>query len=201
MKKLALITKRVLTENEYGTEFYTWVEAGKAHGIIDIISISKGEQASKIKQDSTHLFITNRIVDVRTGDRLTINDTVYTVNYVDNPMMMNHHLEIELKETLEQVNQTDKHIYFGTTDNEDIVEIDILNFQNKVLKEKLFTTTFKGTDTKLVIAYPKDFGKSSIRINEKLITNWNIKELMVNGNTHYVYSVDVEIGNLKIDLF
>lgn len=201
MLHTAKISKRTDTPSEYGTESYSWAKSGLVSGFMDIISIEKGMQSSKIIEDSTHIFITTKIVDVKTGDRLEIKGKSYEVNHVDNPMMMNHHLEIELKLTQEQMSQTDYYVYFGTIDGEEIDEMAILDFENQKMKERMFTGDFKGTKTTLVIAYPKELGKASIRVNNKLVTNWNVQVLMVNGTTHYVYSTKVEKGNIHIDLF
>lgn len=203
MKQIAKIKKHSTVESEYGTSVKTWKDDGKVEGYLDTVSISKDEQASKIVQDSTHIFITTDIVDVETGDRLEFGNRTYEINYVDNPMMKNHHLEIELKPIKEEVSQSDNHIiYYGTVDSEPKTENDIFNVPNgDSIKERKYSSDIFVKGSILVIAYPKVFGKSSIRLNNKLVTNWKINELMVNGVPHYVYSTGVTGTNLRIELF
>lgn len=195
------VIKRSVTVSDYGTEVLTWMDLDKVSGFLDIISISKGKVAGKIIEDSTHVFVTKEIANIQQGDRLRFNELTYEVNHVDNPMMTNHHLEIELKLIPEQDSQSEMSIYFGVLANETVVEADVLALQNQVMKTKAFSNTISVVDGNLFIVYPKSFGKSSIRLKDKLITNWNIQEITINGVTHYCYKVAVTSGSMKIELF
>lgn len=200
-EQLAKIFKRSTGVSEYGTEVTSWIDLGNVSGYLDTISTSKSEVAGKIVQDSTHMFLTREIEDIKQGDRLKFGASMYEINYVDNPMDMNHHLEIELKLVPEQETQTENLMYFGFMSTTDVSEMDILGLGSQAIKAKAFSATLTADATNLVLAYPKTFGKSSIRINNKLITNWNIQELTINGVTHFVYSTEVADGAIKIELF
>lgn len=197
----ALVKKRSITPSDIGTEVFSWIDLGRINGYMDAITMSKGERASKIVEDSTHVFMTYEMIGVEQGDRMYISGVGYEVTVVDNPAMLNHHLEIELKPLMEQQSQLESFIYYGFNGDSEISETEILALDNHAFKTKAFVTDLERTASHVVLSYPKSYGKSSIRINNKLITNWNIKELIVNGVPHYVYTLGTQEAKLHIELF
>lgn len=194
------VKKRKVSQSKYGSELISFEDLGKVKGYFDYITLDKGEVAGKIVEDSTHIFICQTRLDIEQGDKMYIDGKEYEVNFVNRPMM-GKQAEIELKPTLQQNDIINSFIYYGFTDLDNLLEIDILQSDNESFKEKSFVKKVEGKGNKLFIAYPKSFGKSSIRLNHRPITNWDIKELMINGIVHYVYSTEVNDDEVYIELF
>lgn len=75
--------------NAFNSKIVQFVDKGTIYGVLDTIpSTSKG--------DKQFIFITETIADIGEGDHLVIDNQSYIVNYVDNPMFSDNHLEIEL---------------------------------------------------------------------------------------------------------
>lgn len=195
----ARIFRRSVQTSDYGTEVLGWVDLGNVDGFLDAIQTSKEEVAGKVIQDSTHIFITYEIEDIKQGDRLKFNGVTYEINFVINPAMMNHHLEIELKLIPEQDSQTEIEIYFGNV--KEINESTILSLDSQIMKTKTLLKEIDVSDGKFAIVYPKSLGKSSIRLRDKLVTDWIIEDITINGITNYCYNTKVTSGTLKIELF
>lgn len=199
-KRLATVKKRKVEPNEYGTEIVRFDYLGKMSGYLDFISIDKGEVAQKIVEDSTHIFICDTKLDVKQGDRVMIDGDIYEVNFVDRPML-GKRAEIELKLTLEQNSMLDSYIYFGFSNYDNLIEMDILKSNNDIMKEKSFSKEVTGEGKNVFIAYPKTFGKASIMLNHKPVVDWNISEVMVMGVIHYVYITKAIDTTIHIELF
>lgn len=197
----AIIKKQMKSKSEYGSDIVTWEDSGRIYGFLDRLVMTKSEVAGKIVEDSTHIFIAQTMADIGQGDRLEIGDRTYEVNFADNPLMLDMHLEIELKPILQQNNTSQSVIYYGDIQSLDVKEMDVLSLNKEGFKEKVFSKYIDISKENFVIAYPKSFGKSSIRLNNKVVTNWNIKEIMVNGVIHYVYSTSVTGDKLNIELY
>lgn len=197
----ASMKKRSVETNEYGNNIYSWIDIGEIRGYLDFITIRKGQIAQKFVEDSTHVFITEDIVDLEQGDRLVINGKTYEINYVDNPLNLNRHLEIELKPVLDSENTYEYIFYLGSTDSINITDGDILNFEQLTMKTKTLTKELEITNNILHIIYPAILGKSSIRLNNLLITDWTVNETVVNGVTVLHYCKEVEDSKIKIELY
>lgn len=199
-KHVAIVRKRSELSSDIATDVMSWKDFGKVRGFMDFLTITKGEVVQKVVSDSTHIFVCETNLDIETGDRLHVNGKEYEVNFVDRPMY-GKQAEIELKPIL-QINESESIIYFGISDEKDIIETDVLGFANQTIKARKFTKVIEvDTDSNFVISYPKSLGKASIRLNNKPIMDWEINEIMVNGTINYVYSVKVKQGSLTIDLF
>lgn len=199
-KRLATVRKRKVESNEYGTEIVRFNYLGKINGYLDFISIDKGEVAQKIVEDSTHIFICETKLDICQGDRMHIDNKEYEVNFVDRPLM-GRKAEIELKLVLQQDDMMDTFIYYGFSTQDNLIETDVLNFNSEKSKTKTLSKELAVEDGKLYIVYPKTFGKASVRVNHKPVADLIVKELMLNGVMHYVYTIDVSGDKIYIELF
>lgn len=197
---VATLKRRTTKETEYGNDIVVYVDSGRISGILDYLKVAKGEIADKVVEDSSHLFISKTKVKIRQGDRLVVNEVEYEVNHVDRPLM-GLQAEIELKPVLVQNNDVESLIYFGFNNESELIESDILTLDSQSFKQKSFTKSLDATAKNLVIAYPKTYGKASIRINNKPITDTVITEIMVNGTTYLVYRKTDVSGKLHIELF
>lgn len=72
-----------------------WVDYLEIDGVIDMLTGGYSTSQQKVVEDSTHILITD-VVDIQKGDRVITNGNWYDVMYVDNPLNMDDHLEIEL---------------------------------------------------------------------------------------------------------
>lgn len=196
----ANVKKRIATQTDYGSDLVTYEDLGKISGFMDYLTVTKGEKAGKIDEDSTHIFICKTKLDIEQGDILIVKGKEYEVSFADRPHMGTQ-LEIELKPTLIHNDDIESMIYFGFSNESEIIETDILSLNSQSVKTKTFTKSINVTAKNLILAYPKSFGKASIRLNSKPITDMAIKEIMVNGTIHYVYTKTNVSGTLHIELF
>lgn len=77
-----------------------WEKVKSLEGILDLISGDSKEEANRMGIDSTHIFITDTMAikfEDAKDHRLVYNGKAYLIDYVDNVMEMDHHLEIYLK--------------------------------------------------------------------------------------------------------
>lgn len=197
---VATVKKRIEKETDYGGNIITYTDLGKIAGIMDYISITKGSTADKVMEDSTHIFISKTKLEIRQGDRLVVNGVEYEVNFTDRPLM-GLQAEIELKPVLIQNKNLQSLIYFGFSNESELIESDILSLDSQAFKSKIFTKSLDTKAKNLILAYPKSYGKASIRINNRPITDMEIKEIMINGTIHYVYTKTNVSGKLQIELF
>lgn len=83
--------------NRLGQMTYEHQKNGTVSGYLDLLSGSEKERANAL-EDSSHIFITKQIdLSLTKQDRLSFGSQVYEVTYIDNPVHLNHHLEIYLK--------------------------------------------------------------------------------------------------------
>lgn len=80
----------------------TEVEVSTVNGWIDLMSgTDERRNQNAFTEDSTHVLITDGYtVDMsEITDKMVVSDTtkIYQITYVDNPLGINHHLEIYLK--------------------------------------------------------------------------------------------------------
>ncbi|WP_334196006.1 hypothetical protein [Muricomes intestini] len=95
-------TKQQSGKNDVGEIEYSWQDAMTVSGWLDLMGgDSKYNVYSAKLQDSTHIFISDyyRIPNIITAgnSRMIINDKVYDILLIDNPMEMDEQLEIYLK--------------------------------------------------------------------------------------------------------
>lgn len=196
----ASIKKRKETPNKYGSEVVSYEDFGNIRGFMDYLTVDNNQVAQKFIQDSTHIFICETKLDITQGDRFFVNSIEYEVNFVDRPQF-GKLAQIELKETLHQKGKVESFIYFGTSEIKHLIESDLLTFTKEKMDKRSFQREFPTEEGNLFIAYPKTFGKASIRLNHKPITNWEINELMVEGTVYYIYKTEVNDGKTFIELF
>lgn len=78
-----------------------WVDSQVLHGYLDLVSGSNQQHAIHNAQieESTHILIVPEY-QLEVMDKMRVvdqNSRKYTITYVDNPVGINHHLEIYLK--------------------------------------------------------------------------------------------------------
>lgn len=100
----AVLQTRTAHTNAIGEQVKTWLDAVYLKGFLDLSGGSAQYQTFNAKiQESTHLFICDYVPlpDFVTSEnsRMMINNKVYAVTLIDNPMELNKHLEIYLKYT------------------------------------------------------------------------------------------------------
>nr|WP_254610463.1 head-tail adaptor protein [Streptococcus suis] len=84
-------------KNRLGQDIYDYVESSNIEGWLDMLAGTEADRAQSL-QTSSHVFITDQIdIDLNQSDRLKTDHVVYEVTYIDNPVNLNHHLEIYLK--------------------------------------------------------------------------------------------------------
>lgn len=182
-----------------GTVISHFEELGKATGYFGILTIDAGKFAHKFVEDSTHIYIGKTKLEIKQGDRFFARGKEYEVMYVDRPLW-DAHAQIEVKELAQQTGQMKLPIYYGSTERDDLIEIDILNLSSEEFTRKSFNKQLDSITGNIVIAYPKSFGKASIRIDGKPVIDWNIQEMMIEGNTYYAYTRKTTDESVKIDL-
>lgn len=95
--------KTSTTKNEYGESVAVWEEVNRLNGFLDLMSGSATYTTYNAKiAEATNVFICDyqdlSTVDVEKS-RMIINNKVYDITWIDNPMELNKHLEIFLKYT------------------------------------------------------------------------------------------------------
>lgn len=84
-------------KNELGQRIYDYKKGQSIEGWLDLLTGSEGDRAQAL-QSSSHVFMTSQVdADLKKSDRLEIAGIVYEVDFIDNPVNINHHLEIYLK--------------------------------------------------------------------------------------------------------
>lgn len=100
MEQLATFFRETSTLTELNREITSINFTRNVYGYFDLLTSGLVNKATKIVEESTHIFITEDICDIQKDDKVIINGDrkrVYKVNFVDNPLMLNEQLEIELE--------------------------------------------------------------------------------------------------------
>ncbi len=96
----ATVQVKTLTKNEIGENEATWEDYTTLYGWLDLSNgDSKYTTFNAKLQESTHIFICDYVTTDYTPNnaRMIVNNEVYEILLIDNPMGMNEHLEIYLK--------------------------------------------------------------------------------------------------------
>lgn len=101
---VADIQIKSITKNEIGEQEVTWISEETLTGWLDLSGGDSKYTAYNAKvQESTHMFITvyKRLSDMIKSEnsRMVIDDQVYDIMLIDDPMGMHEQLEIYLKYT------------------------------------------------------------------------------------------------------
>lgn len=95
-----------ITETPTGEQVKAWVDLQTIKGFLDLMSNGKDYATyNKAMIESTHVFVCDFVsIVLPTGKKAkatelkaTIDGEDYDVQYIDNPMQLNYHLEIFLK--------------------------------------------------------------------------------------------------------
>ena len=99
----AVLQKKTSSKNAFGEKVETWNDVQLLKGFLDFTG-GDGSYKSNFKgsvEETTHIFICDydEIASKAkpTRSRLIVNDAIYDVLMIDNPMGLNQHLEIMLK--------------------------------------------------------------------------------------------------------
>lgn len=96
----AIIQTRGVVQNDIGEDVNTWSDAKSVAGFLDLISGDSDviTQNAKI-QESTHVFLCDYFRPdgiYPENSRMIIDGMAYEVKLIDDPMLLNQHLEIYL---------------------------------------------------------------------------------------------------------
>lgn len=96
------LEKLTTSENAIGEVIKSWETVQTLHGFLDLLSETKTNTSlNAFIGDSTHVFMCDYVAlpEGVTADntRFICNGQRYEVEYIDNPMNLNYHLEIFLK--------------------------------------------------------------------------------------------------------
>lgn len=96
---VATIQRLEVQKNEYGEAIKQWVTISQIKGFLDLMSGNASYSFNAKLTESTHVFISDyRTMPVnQENGRLLINNNVYEITYIDNPMELNAQIEIFLK--------------------------------------------------------------------------------------------------------
>lgn len=94
------------TKNDFGEKISTYIDYKTLNGFLDFVSGDssyRNNYKGKL-EETTHVFICDYVnLNINQSEcRLVIDNKIYDVLLIDNPMNLNHHLEILLK--LNEVN-------------------------------------------------------------------------------------------------
>lgn len=97
----AVIQTKAVTQNEISEDVETWVDVKPVCGWLDLMNGEStiATQNAKV-QESTHIFLCDYFKPEgikAENSRMIVDNQVYEVLLIDNPMNMNQHLEIYLK--------------------------------------------------------------------------------------------------------
>lgn len=96
---VATIQRHMKTDDGLGGETYDWADHLTVEGTLDQLSGDEVLASEKLGQLSSHIFIIFEILDIKTSDRMIINNEIYQIKNVDNPNNMDRQLEIKLEYT------------------------------------------------------------------------------------------------------
>ena len=99
----AVLQTKTTTKNAFGEKIEEWIDVQLLNGFLDFAG-GDGSYKSNFKgavEETTHVFICDydKITSEATPTqyRMVIDNKVYDVLMIDNPMQLNQHLEIMLK--------------------------------------------------------------------------------------------------------
>lgn len=94
------IKQRTSVPDGIGGQTLTWSDVDIVHGYLDMLTGSdENTVQNAFVEQSTHILIVPKYTEVIT-DKMRVVDAMgryYDITYVDNPVNVNHHLEIYLK--------------------------------------------------------------------------------------------------------
>ncbi len=96
----ARIQVKTTEKNEIGERVPSWKTIAILWGYLDFMGQSTNSTNFKTKlEESTHIFICDYVELEKNVEnkRMLINDEVYDITFIDNPMNLNKHLEIFLE--------------------------------------------------------------------------------------------------------
>ncbi len=88
-------------KNDLGQYIASYIPNGNFRGWLDMLSGDETIDQKAIIANSTHVIVTPDIaVKLSIADHIDYNGQIYEVTFVDNPVNINHHLEIYLKKVV-----------------------------------------------------------------------------------------------------
>jgi len=95
--QIAKLQRNVRVSNNAGSFRNSWVDIRTLDGRLDGVSGNEQLVAHKITHNSTHIWFCEVIEDITTDDRIVVDDVVYDIIYIDDPVYKGNHLEIFLE--------------------------------------------------------------------------------------------------------
>ena len=97
----ATIQIKLVTDNDLGEHIDNWTDFITIKGWLDLSSGTSTHSHKTKTEESTHVFISDYNETVRkldiTKHRCIINDRVYQITFIDDPMEIHDHLEMFLR--------------------------------------------------------------------------------------------------------
>lgn len=88
-------------KNDLGQYIASYIPNGSFKGWLDMLGGNETIDQKAITANSTHVIVTPEInAQVTIADHVIYNGQVYEVTFVDDPVNINHHLEIYLKKVV-----------------------------------------------------------------------------------------------------
>ena len=97
--KVYELYKKTTTEDEMGGYTESWEKEKDIHGLFDMSGQSSGNdsRAQKPTEDATHIFLCEIDNDLTNEKRIVDGNDVYIITHVDNPLNIDHHMEVYVK--------------------------------------------------------------------------------------------------------
>ncbi|WP_424765697.1 head-tail adaptor protein [Paenibacillus sp. sgz302251] len=91
-----IIQRKTSVPNGIGGYVENWANHITLNGLIDQISGNEKNIAAQFADSATHILISEAGYEIKSTDRAVCEGEIYRILNPDNPMGMNHHLEILL---------------------------------------------------------------------------------------------------------
>ncbi len=95
-RQIITIKRKTLTDDGGGAKAENWATLKTIKGLIVQNSGNERRVNEKKTETSSHTLICTK-TDIKAVDRIEYNGSVYEVLPVDNPLEMNHHMEVDLQ--------------------------------------------------------------------------------------------------------
>lgn len=95
-KHIVTIKRKALTDDGGGSKTETWTKLKNIKGLIVQNGGNERRMNEKKTEISSHTLMCNK-TDIKAIDRIECGGSIYEVLSVDNPLGMNHHMEVDLQ--------------------------------------------------------------------------------------------------------
>lgn len=95
-KQIIVIKRRTLSDDGGGSKEETWTTLKTIKGLIVLSSENERRMNEKKTEISTHTLFCAK-TDIKAIDRVECDGNTYEVLFPDNPLSMDHHMEVDLQ--------------------------------------------------------------------------------------------------------